>query len=1182
MEKTSIKVALFICMILVIPSAWAVETPDDIQVIIGTEYGGSLINTQSSDDVYYNLQPNPDVEPALDVRPLYASAPLAPNLPWTFTFEYNYSGSNVHNLSVFNSTDWVYLGNNSAGTGNYEIITTGLSDWMVGETITTRIYGFDNETSIQNVTIDYLAVSVDCSLTANYTQVQNSICDDVVTNGYYWNTSGYNLTIADTLIVNGTGEFIADSGTVYLESVAVTGDPNFYDLDITGTNTFNSDFTVNDDIIGTTRTTDILDLAENITVDLGTTTSVDNVQFKSRDGYNNVTISGTNSANKAQIGSTTDLFGSIAYNIVSQEENDQSTPAGDTWQTFTVDDTYYLKDVELLFGFASDTFKVSIELNGVELVSDTQKVNVASSDYDWQTFELPVTLTSGNTYTINISDEEFGGYSNIRYHIGSDDYANGRMSTGPAYDMTFKLFGSEELIAPDTTYLEFLDIDTNMSWYNDTLNIKDNVTLSELYVISDATLSMTSDATVHNYSTLETLTAFTLSGTINGSGSNKTKFDDVTITGTFDAPTTTEVIGNLTSSGTITTNSGTFDFSGTESRILSAETFAKILASGTLYVDASPTYDSMNVTGTLYYNVNHTDNTKYYYKSGDGEVNVVSGYLLTSNYCYYNDVKIEDNTTGSSYYVDSGSWITVGWGTPTISDVYHTSYLHYGEDETVLAIINDPQDFQVQLHVCNSTNINGSGCMDTTLCNSSFEAEGTLNCTFTTTSAMLGDNTLYIVAVNNASTNSTYQNVSMFVANAGPTFNTMVTDPTTVNYGDEFYFLINSTDLDDDDTVTMNLTLTYPNASTYSEDLSATGDLFNTSNFTINEYGEYSFLFTSTDGQYTNTNTTVLNYSLGTLTYTPSQIQKAELPGDSEVWNISLSHTGAITDIINVSSTGDFPNATLGLNSSLSADQINVSASTTEYLTLTFNTSGTTVGTYYQNVTLTRRDGSENVIPITITVAGSVADIVLSPQAKSLSMYNTDYSTWLLTVANNGNYDATGCNISFTGTVATISSVYSNPESFTVTAGTSSEYIIVHDTPATATYTGSISVTCVASASGAIDQDFVNPFTVTVTQEGDQGDSGGGGGGGGSIIIRAPRAEDIEQKCGDGICQVGELDSCPTDCGFNLKQTLSTPWAIFLGMSAMGFMVYRGMSDSYLKRKAVKRYTPSKATSGRR
>lgn len=69
---------------------------------------------------------------------------------------------------------------------------------------------------------------------------------------------------------------------------------------------------------------------------------------------------------------------------------------------------------------------------------------------------------------------------------------------------------------------------------------------------------------------------------------------------------------------------------------------------------------------TLHYGANQTDTGVLYYKNSGGTVQIDAGVTLTSNQCYFNDVELEDNTTGPTYYVDSigsgGAWIVNGFG----------------------------------------------------------------------------------------------------------------------------------------------------------------------------------------------------------------------------------------------------------------------------------------------------------------------------------------------------------------------------------------------------------------------------------------------------------------------------------------------------------------------------------------
>lgn len=80
-------------------------------------------------------------------------------------------------------------------------------------------------------------------------------------------------------------------------------------------------------------------------------------------------------------------------------------------------------------------------------------------------------------------------------------------------------------------------------------------------------------------------------------------------------------------------------------------------------------------------------------------------------------------------------------------------------------------------------------------------------------------------------------------------------------YGTNFYLRVNSTDYDNN-TRTLNLTLTAPNGTNVMYRVNSTsrvGDYWNTTNYTINQYGEWTYVITATDNDF------LSNYSTGVI-----------------------------------------------------------------------------------------------------------------------------------------------------------------------------------------------------------------------------------------------------------------------------------------------------------------------------
>jgi len=126
--------------------------------------------------------------------------------------------------------------------------------------------------------------------------------------------------------------------------------------------------------------------------------------------------------------------------------------------------------------------------------------------------------------------------------------------------------------------------------------------------------------------------------------------------------------------------------------------------------------------------------------------------------------------------------------------------------DTILFTINwtDIESNQGQTFICNSSNVNSSGCQNTTFCNTSMESEGPSTCSYTT---LTTDNrtTPFYVAVCDSSNCSTV-NQSNFYVNHNPTVN--ITQPDgdeTVNQSLGNYTISFNVSDPDSDTLTANL-----------------------------------------------------------------------------------------------------------------------------------------------------------------------------------------------------------------------------------------------------------------------------------------------------------------------------------------------------------------------------------------
>lgn len=127
-------------------------------------------------------------------------------------------------------------------------------------------------------------------------------------------------------------------------------------------------------------------------------------------------------------------------------------------------------------------------------------------------------------------------------------------------------------------------------------------------------------------------------------------------------------------------------------------------------------------------------------------------------------------------------------------------------EDTVLFTINwtDIESNQGQTFVCNSNNINKSGCLNTTICNTSMESSGPSTCSYTT---LVTDNTTttFYTAVCDSNNCSTI-NQSNFYVNHNPSVNiTLPNGGETINQSLGNYTITFNVSDPDSDTLTANL-----------------------------------------------------------------------------------------------------------------------------------------------------------------------------------------------------------------------------------------------------------------------------------------------------------------------------------------------------------------------------------------
>ena len=361
-----------------------------------------------------------------------------------------------------------------------------------------------------------------------------------------------------------------------------------------------------------------------------------------------------------------------------------------------------------------------------------------------------------------------------------------------------------------------------------------------------------------------------------------------------------------------------------------------------------------------------------------------------------------------------------------------------------------------------------------------------------------------------------------------PIINSNATIPATPRYGLSTYITSNITDTVG--TITSaNFTLSSPNGTNVIDNVNgtATGDIWNSSAYTIDEYGSWNWTVNATDDS-GRTAETWGNFSinLGTLSIKTqdgdSNWSISNNTGTNNTINLTFSHTGNSNNTVNFTEYGDLANSSR-FSVSYSEEPSIIMHGVTKNLTATIEVNDTlTHGNYSGFIEVNRTDDSSYTnITINITVEYGVPDI--TDAAFTITVISSGSTTQPITINNTGNYNVSSCDLTFT-TALTESNSW-NITSFTVQPSTAIGALLSLTAGGVAGIDAGATMylNCTTYTDGSYNNETITgTFTITSAGGGGSPPGNGGGGGGGG---------DPEAVCGNGFCEFGEdTELCPEDC----------------------------------------------------
>ena len=357
---------------------------------------------------------------------------------------------------------------------------------------------------------------------------------------------------------------------------------------------------------------------------------------------------------------------------------------------------------------------------------------------------------------------------------------------------------------------------------------------------------------------------------------------------------------------------------------------------------------------------------------------------------------------------------------------------------------------------------------------------------------------------------------------------------------------------DDNNSISwVNFTLISPdNASVINkENGTQFGEYWNSSLYTINTTGTWTYNVNSSDDDTSNTTSDTRTASF-TITdnfyHTPNEITEViplhyNLSHDINLWtdsrvylNFTLNHTMDNNFTIN-----------------LSQDYIKVNS--TQYSTFQINISSTassSAGQHNGTLTIQRHAPLDRnfIINISISISESYGDVeFVSPEDYSFVSCGGTI-THSQQVKNNGNYEMTDCRAYLYDIEGAEMAVGTT---FTLGAGSNASAQLSYSYTPSSTIESFFAVECTANPNGSTDRTSDYP-KITFIPGVNCGESSGGGGGGGAVTYVLPSEEELEPVikevlvgCGNGICEEDENPlSCPQDCVpeiFNLEDIFCIP-----------------------------------------
>lgn len=284
---------------------------------------------------------------------------------------------------------------------------------------------------------------------------------------------------------------------------------------------------------------------------------------------------------------------------------------------------------------------------------------------------------------------------------------------------------------------------------------------------------------------------------------------------------------------------------------------------------------------------------------------------------------------------------------------------------------------------------------------------------------------------------------------------------------------------------------------------------------------------------------------------------------DVETIDITIDYDGNTPDLITPSVHEDLANTTV-VTTNASVFKANASSLTAFTIQLTINSTAP-AGSYSGNLTLTGGNSTTaKNISIDFTISANAANIDITNTTWSVAFTAGNTQDIYFLINNTGDYNATHCNMSYSGSVGSVSF-------------DTSDFGINQSEPVQvkATFSGSssgsdssatISCDCVATASGGTDSDSVLG-SISISAGG-----GGGGGGGDTTIIESNIT--LGYEVGDDICQTaaGENAFNSEDCRLDIAQNEIQFIVILIVILGIGYMVMRSILKNKKPRKSPYRF----------